>query len=79
MRQTYTGNRKSYKKKSLFSLSIFEGDYAIHPYYKVSIRTKSTGIGMDVQEVRINSITGTDISAHEYHDILPNERIIREN
>ena len=65
-------------KRNLYQFKHFEGDYAIHPYYKVKIRTKSTGIGMDVQEVRINSTTGTDISAHEYHDILPNEESLEK-
>ncbi|MDD4543434.1 MAG: hypothetical protein PHY13_06670 [Clostridia bacterium] len=60
-------------KRNLYQFRYFEGDYAIHPYYKVKIRTKSTGIGLNVEEVKINSTTGTDISAHEYHDILPDE------
>ena len=60
-------------KRNLYQFKYFEGDYAIHPYYKVKIRTKSTGIGLNVEEVKINSTTGTDIIAHEYHDILPDE------
>ncbi len=60
-------------KRTLYQFKNFEGDYAIHPYYKVKIRTKSTGIGLNVEEVKINSTTGTDISAHEYHDVLPDE------
>ena len=60
-------------KRTLYQFKNFEGDYAIHPYYKVKIRTKSTGIGLNVEEVKINSTTGTDISAHEYHDVLPDD------
>lgn len=60
-------------KRALYQFEYFRGDYAIHPYYKVRIRTKGTGIGLTVQEVKIGSATGTDISAHEYHDILPDE------
>jgi len=60
-------------KRTLYQFKNFEGDYAIHPYYFKNIRTKSTGIGLNVEEVKINSTTGTDISAHEYHDVLPDD------
>lgn len=60
-------------KRNLFQFKHFEGDYAIHPYYKVKIRTTNTGSGLKVDEKRLGVVTGTDICAHEYNDILPDE------
>lgn len=65
-------------KRNLYQFKHFEGDYAIHPYYKVKIRTKLTGNGLRVMETRLGATTGTDICAHEYNDVLPDEQSLEK-
>lgn len=60
-------------RQALYQWEHFQADHAIRPDYRVGKRTRSTGMGLEVQERQIRSTTGTGIMAHEYHDQLRTE------
>jgi len=65
-------------KRCMFKFKYYEADFALHPYFRVRNRIKNSGIGISPDESRISSKTGTEISAHEYHDILPDEESLEK-
>jgi len=57
-------------RQTLYRWQHFQVDMVIPPAFGVAKRRRSTGIGLDVDEVRIQGDTGAYIAAHEYKDIL---------
>jgi len=60
-------------RKVLYQWEHFQGDMVVPPAFRVVKRIRSTGIGVSVEETQIQSETGTNISAHEYVDLLKDE------
>jgi hypothetical protein len=60
-------------RRTLYQWDHFQGDMVIPPAYCVGKRSRSTGIGVDVQEKQIHGETGTSICAHEYVDLIKDE------
>ncbi len=60
-------------RRDLYLLRRFPNDYALHPYYRQQIALRDSGIGIQTSEEQLAADTGTDIRAHSYHDVLPDE------
>ncbi len=60
-------------RRTLYQWEHFQGDMVVPPAFRVVKRTRSTGVGVRVEETQIQSETGTNISAHEYVDLLQDE------
>ena len=60
-------------RRTLYQWEHFQGDMVVPPAFRVSKRAQSTGIGVRVEETQIQSETGTNISAHEYVDLIKTE------
>lgn len=60
-------------RRSLYQWDHFQADMVVSPVFGVMKRVKSTGIGIQVEETQIKSDTGSDITAHEYVDLLQTE------
>jgi hypothetical protein len=60
-------------RRTLYQWDHFQADMVVPPAFRVGKRSRSTGIGIRVEETQIKSDTGTNISAHEYVDILKTE------
>lgn len=60
-------------RRTLYQWDHFQVDMIVPPAFRVAKRSRSTGIGIRVEETQIKSDTGTNISAHEYVDILKTE------
>ncbi|MBT7701653.1 MAG: hypothetical protein HN700_15285 [Verrucomicrobia bacterium] len=60
-------------RRTLYQWEHFQVDTVVPPVFSVMKRSRSTGIGIRVEETQIQSETGTNISAHEYVDILKTE------
>lgn len=60
-------------RRTLYQWDHFQVDMIIPPAFRVAKRSRSTGIGINVEETQIKSETGTNISAHEYVDILKDD------
>jgi len=58
-------------RRAIFQFRHFEGDYAVHDYYRSGIVIHDSGNGLVSEEDTIQAKTGTDILAHGYHDIIP--------
>jgi len=58
-------------RRTIFQFRHFEGDYAIHDYYRSGVVIHDSGIGLTSEEDTIQAKTGTDILAHGYHDVIP--------
>lgn len=58
-------------RRKLYQFRHFEGDFTVHPHYRVDVRLHSTGIGLMTQEETRDSGTGSDIQSHHYDDQLP--------
>ena len=57
-------------RRTLYQWDNFQVDMVVAPEFRVSKRTRSTGIGIRVQETQIKGDIGAYITAHEYQDIL---------
>ena len=57
-------------RKALYQWEHFQVDRVIEPVFRVRRQFRSTGIGLRVQETRIQGDTGAYISSHEYVDQL---------
>ena len=60
-------------RRTLYQWEHFQVDMVVPPAFRVEKRMRSTGIGVSVEETQIQSETGTNISAHEYVDLLKDE------
>lgn len=60
-------------RRTLYQWEHFQVDMVVPPVFHVAKRTRSTGIGLKVQDVTLHGTTGTDIVAHEYKDLLSTE------
>jgi hypothetical protein len=60
-------------RRTLYQWDHFQVDTVVPPVFSVMKRSRSTGIGIRVEETQIESDTGTNISAHEYVDLLKTE------
>jgi len=58
-------------RRAIFQFKYFEGDYALHDYYRVPVVLHNSGNGLISSENIIEATTGTDIVAHQYLDIIP--------
>lgn len=58
---------------ALYQWDYFQGDMVVPPAFRIMKRARSTGIGVRVEETQIKSDTGTNISAHEYVDLIKTE------
>ncbi|MBR6763106.1 MAG: hypothetical protein IKM13_05075 [Clostridia bacterium] len=58
-------------RRAIFQFKYFEGDYALHDYYRVPVVLHNSGNGLVSSENIIEATTGTDIVAHQYLDIIP--------
>lgn len=58
-------------RRAIFQFKHFEGDFAVHDYYRVGVVLNDSGDGLITEEDIINARTGTDIKSHSYHDIIP--------
>ena len=66
-------------RRELFKLRHHRGDYAVKPYAEATVVLHSTGYGFDVHDQRtIESLTGSEISAHSYVDQLPDESALEK-
>ncbi|HCU34208.1 MAG TPA: hypothetical protein DGT21_01815 [Armatimonadetes bacterium] len=57
-------------RRALYQWEHFQVDTVIPPVFRVGKRSRSTGIGIDVQEVCVQGDTGAYISSHRYSDQL---------
>ncbi len=57
----------------LYQCRYFRGDYIAPPYFPVHKSFRATPLGIEVDESTIDSISGSAIKAHEYHDVLRDE------
>jgi len=64
-------------RRALYQWDHFQVDQVILPVFTVQKRVHSSGIGLDVQDVRIESNTGSYAAAHEYKDQLGTEEDLR--
>lgn len=60
-------------RRTLYQWDHFQVDMVVPPVFRVGKRSRTTGIGIQVEETRIKSDTGTNISAHEYVDVLKDD------
>ena len=60
-------------RMTLFQARHFPVDMVVLPYFQVGKVTKSTGIGLSVQEENLDSKSGTHIQSHAYVDQLQSE------
>jgi len=60
-------------RRDLYQWDHFQVDLVVPPVFNVMKRTRSTGIGLRVQDTQIKGDTGAYISAHEYVDQLKTE------
>lgn len=60
-------------RRTLYQWDNFQADMIVPPAFRVGKRSRSTGIGISVEETQIKSTTGSNITAHEYVDILKTE------
>lgn len=60
-------------RRALYQWEHFQVDMVVPPTFRVSKRMRSTGIGISVQDVRIQGDTGAYISSHKYSDQLATE------
>jgi len=60
-------------RRALYQWEHFQVDLVIPPVYRVGKRTKSSGIGIEVQDQQIKGDTGAYIASHEYVDQLKSE------
>ncbi|MDP6629699.1 MAG: hypothetical protein QGH42_03200 [Kiritimatiellia bacterium] len=67
------GGIETHLRRTLYQWEHFQADMVVPPAYRVGKRTRSTGVGVRVEETQIQSETGTSISAHEYVDLLKDE------
>ena len=58
-------------RRAIFQFKYFEGDYALHDYYRTPVVLHDSGNGLVTDENLIKATTGTDIMAHQYLDIIP--------
>ena len=58
-------------RRELFKFKHYEGDYAIHDYFRTNVAVSSTGDGLVASEKTASVSTGTDIMGHIYHDTIP--------
>lgn len=58
-------------RRAIFKFKHFEGDFALHDYYRCPVVLHDTGDGLLSEEDIISAKTGTDIQSHSYHDIIP--------
>ena len=61
---------ETHLRRALYQWEHFQVDFVIPQTFRVGKKTRSTGIGIQVDEVQIKGDTGAYISAHEYHDVL---------
>ena len=61
-------------RRSLYQWDHFQVDFVIPPVFRVEKRIRSSGIGMDVDEIQIQADTGTYAAAHEYKDQLQTDK-----
>lgn len=57
-------------RRALYQWDHFQVDLVIPPVFRVSKRIRSTGIGLEVQDIQIRGDTGAYVAAHEYTDQL---------
>lgn len=57
-------------RRALYQWDHFQGDMVIPPAFRVGKVSQSTGIGVSVEDTQIKSETGTNISAHEYVNLI---------
>ena len=57
-------------RMALYQWEHFQVDTVIPPVFVINKRTRSTGVGLRVQEVQIKGDTGAYIAAHKYADVL---------
>ena len=57
-------------RRSLYQWHHFQVDKVFNPVFQVGKQIRSTGIGLEVRETRLESDTGTYAAAHEYEDQL---------
>jgi len=60
-------------RRALYQWEHFQVDRVIPPVFRIGKVARSTGIGIEVQDVQIHGNTGAYISAHEYTDQLQSE------
>ena len=57
----------------LYRCRHYRSDYALKPYAEAGVVIRDTGYGFSVQDRRIESLTGSNISSHRYTDLLEDE------
>ena len=57
--------------RHLFQFRHFQGDYALHGYCRVNVAVSVSGNGLECSENTAAVGTGTHITAHIYHDTIP--------
>jgi len=60
-------------RRSLYQWAHFQADMVIPPVFQIRKHIRSSGIGLDVRDRRIDGATGSHIAAHEYTDQLAAE------
>jgi len=60
-------------RRALYQWDHFQVDMVVPPVFNVMKRTRTTGIGMRVEDTQIKGDTGAYIAAHEYVDQLKTE------
>lgn len=60
-------------RRTLYQWDRFQVDMVVPPVFRVAKVIRSSGIGMEVQDVQIKGDTGAYVSAHEYVDQLQTE------
>lgn len=58
-------------RRAIFQFKYFEGDYALHDYYRCPVVLHDSGNGLHCDENILKASTGTNIMAHQYLDIIP--------
>jgi hypothetical protein len=66
-------NMERQMRSALYQWEHFQGDYALHPYWRAPLAVRNSGVGLKVSETTIESMTGTNIMSHAFHDLLPDE------
>lgn len=69
---------ETYLRRCIYQFRHFEGDFAVHDYFRSPVVLNDTGNGLKIEENTISSVTDTDIMSHGYKDILPDEDAVRE-
>ena len=60
-------------RRALYQWEHFQVDLVIPPVFRVGKKSRTSGIGVQVEETQIKGDTGAYISAHEYKDVLQTE------